>query len=360
MTWVILAFFSHLVFIPGLYDGFSLPKRVYVIGLGCVAAVYLLRRPRPLPLFNSIYLYSLIVLSGIFVPTNWYFAERIALDFSGFLLFWIIATTKFREEQVRDLAVLFCTVLVVAYVFRLHLPANEGMFAGLGNFSYFTYLGIIAAPLWVIAVGSAGYTLVIGPAFALFLSLESRASTAAIIWSLIYYGLSYGNLLQAKTLAIATLVLPAAVFISVALFHPLQVDDVRVAIWQNGIAMSRDAGLLGFGRGQFEFNYPKYANARVRDPALPGNHHGHPHNEFLNQVIETGFLGAAAYFAIIGRIFLGMSGTAILQLALSASLVGVICYSSFWFPFLHPSMSITFWSLAGLLWSISKNEPRQS
>src|SRR3990167_66473 len=359
MTWVILAFFSHLVFIPGIYDGFSLPKRVYVIGLGCAAAVYLLRRAKPLPLFDSVYLYASIIMLGIFAPTNFYFAERIALDFSDFLIFWAVATTPFTKREIKLLSLGACFTLVVAYAFRVFLPSNEGMLAGLGDFSYFAYLAILAAPLSIIAAGSYGYVFVVGPAFTLFLSLESRASSAAIIWLLIYFGASYGNLARAKTLAIVTLLAPATIFVTVALFQPFQIDDVRVAIWKNSIPMSRDAGLLGFGRGQFEFNYPKYANAKVRDLSLPAMHHGHPHNEFVNQLIETGFLGTAAFFAIIARIFLNMSAATLMPLSIAASLVGVVLYSSFWFPFLHPSMSVTFWALAGVLWSVSKNDGRQ-
>ena len=71
----------------------------------------------------------------------------------------------------------------------------------------------------------------------------------------------------------------------------------RLAHWQAGADMARDSLLSGVGFGNYEPAYQDYALLNWPHPL------GHAHNYYLNILAETGVIGALAYLAIWGVVF---------------------------------------------------------
>lgn len=64
----------------------------------------------------------------------------------------------------------------------------------------------------------------------------------------------------------------------------------RVPIWQAGWAISKDYPVFGIGQGNLGDIYPKYKMARATEP-----NQGHLHDNFLQVLVENGWIGLAAY-----------------------------------------------------------------
>ncbi|MCY3778890.1 MAG: O-antigen ligase family protein [Chloroflexi bacterium] len=63
----------------------------------------------------------------------------------------------------------------------------------------------------------------------------------------------------------------------------------RLAHWQAAVNMATDAPFLGVGLGSYEVVYDSYRLIFWEKPL------GHAHNQYLNMLAETGFIGLAAY-----------------------------------------------------------------
>ena len=71
----------------------------------------------------------------------------------------------------------------------------------------------------------------------------------------------------------------------------------RARLWLTSLRMSADRLLLGGGAGCFRPLFPEYR--------LPGRYPStaHPHNDFLNQLVEIGVIGALVWIAIWVRVY---------------------------------------------------------
>ena len=371
MTWLILTFLSHLVFIPGLYDGFSLPKRVYAFGLGIAAIVYLISQHRKLPLFGLILSYLGFSLIPLFWLANLpLFIERFGLDVACFAVFWAVAISDLDKEKIKTVLAFASVVAALVLAAEHFLPVTHGT---MGNQKYTAFVAAQAAPLMLallpgIAPILAVWTLTI-------LSLPSRAAFSAAGISLFIFGVC--RRVRWIGLAFCLAMIVAMTFPAFVKGFNLDVD--RRAVWLNSASMLGSTRTLffGIGRGQFDVEYPAYAN-RIETDDGTGEYmvtlsdvnitkglgagfvgaasrtQSHPHNEFINSFIESGLFAGVVFWWVLLSLIDGIwfskdSAT----LAIICSLIVTVLFSTFWFPFTHPSMAITFWALAGLLWNHS-------
>lgn len=134
----------------------------------------------------------------------------------------------------------------------------------------------------------------------------------------------------------------------------------RVAIWKNTLAMIEDHPLLGVGKGNFKIVYPLYATKRVKDPRFGvDNYHREAHNDYLEILVETGFLGLFFFLwiplVLAWKVWRSLPGkgdpywtTLIIVLAISVfSLLGPAFFE---FPFSLTASTAFFWLFAGMLW----------
>jgi O-antigen ligase len=79
--------------------------------------------------------------------------------------------------------------------------------------------------------------------------------------------------------------------------------SIRLPIWTVALKMSRDHLINGVGPRGFRYAYPSYAEKG--DIFLQTNPHmgpNHPHEIFLEVLVETGIIGVIAYFIFLGLI----------------------------------------------------------
>lgn len=123
--------------------------------------------------------------------------------------------------------------------------------------------------------------------------------------------------------------------------------------------MVEDHPLLGVGKGNFKIVYPLYATKRVKDPAYGvDNYHREAHNDYLEILVETGFLGLFFFlwipFVLAWKVWRSLLGkrdpygtTLIIVLAISVfSLLGPAFFE---FPFSLTASTAFFWLFAGML-----------
>jgi O-antigen ligase len=68
----------------------------------------------------------------------------------------------------------------------------------------------------------------------------------------------------------------------------------RVAMWRAGWAIHKDHPLFGIGQGNMEKVYPSYRVPEALEPVV-----GHMHNNYLQVLVQNGWIGLSAYLAWI-------------------------------------------------------------
>ena len=113
-----------------------------------------------------------------------------------------------------------------------------------------------------------------------------------------------------------------------------------------------DHPILGAGPGMAQVHYPKYA-AKVGGKVRPGTRRSH--NLFLQLAAETGVLGLAAFFAVLGVVFVGLERARHRHFNRDREMWAVICglelaliISLTTSLFLHAAYIRYFWLLMGL------------
>lgn len=136
----------------------------------------------------------------------------------------------------------------------------------------------------------------------------------------------------------------------------------RFRFWRDCFQMVKDFPWLGTGLGTFQLIFPKYSTV----PIL--SHLNHAHNDWLELLVETGFLGfglialaLAWFFAVfVKRLRKSRPVIRILGLGILVSLVGFMTHSVAEFNFHIPASAYSFALILGLavrLGEISREEP---
>lgn len=138
-----------------------------------------------------------------------------------------------------------------------------------------------------------------------------------------------------------------------------QIAVGRRQVAQICLNMGSEAGIFGFGPGVFASLFP-YA-ARVYPPA-PGGVWQHAHEDYLQTLIEWGWLGAILWFILLwGGVavscFYGLAyhhqlrkRSKFLLLCVAISLAGCLFHALVDFPLQIPSLQLTVSILLGLAW----------
>jgi len=365
MIYAHLALLSHLVFIPGFYDGHAPAKLLFILGLSVYALLESAPRMpwRDLPLFWPIIAFLGISLLSLGNVINWHlYIERMSLHVSGFVLFWIVASVKPSAKQINRVALMAFIVVAIMWLSELLVPEEKGV---MGNLSFNSIATIQLA--WFIGFAVFHKTesywwagLLLAPLLMLSFQSDAAILTVVAVWGVavvcVYVWKDLNMLFAASP---AVLVIATMVLLITPTSNKLQ---QRVAGWKNTMVMS---GYLGIGSGQFEIRYPEYASAVVRDPeidilldyahdkateGLPTRMQisRHPHNEYLLLLAEYGLFGMVAYCFLLSLLLYSRQSHDYLSIGLGLSLIATLVLSVFWFPLTHPSMAASFWVMAGM------------
>ena len=256
-------------------------------------------------------------------------------------------------------------LFVLPVVFYLLLfssePAREWLYASLASLmtTYFVYTGTRAAwgGAWV-----AGMTLIC------CLLLAGRSAKNLALFSKRKQRFVLGITLFVVVMnTIPPYLLPGfgglPVFARLESMAELETDTSaqhRFAIWANSLAIFADHPLFGAGKGNFRFVYPVYARRVIEDPSFtPQSRAADAHNDYLQLLAETGFLGAAAFLFILAllarRFWQGLKRDFEPQLLVVAFALIAILAEAFWdFPFNLPVPTAFFWIYAGILWRLTR------
>lgn len=141
---------------------------------------------------------------------------------------------------------------------------------------------------------------------------------------------------------------------------------VRLAIWANTAALVADHPLLGVGKGNFQFLYPRYARRVVKDVAMsPETRVREAHNDYVQLAAETGLIGLGTFlWLLVGlarRFYSGFTAAAeagrlVIGGACAFGLLALLEEAFFDFPFQRAVPEALFWTLAGVLWRASGDD----
>lgn len=131
--------------------------------------------------------------------------------------------------------------------------------------------------------------------------------------------------------------------------------STRLALARDSWHMAREHPLLGFGLGTFASVYPKYAT-------FPTNlYFDHVHNDYLELLVETGWLGIACMVAFLVMVYRSalrrrrswtMSEGAAISIAAAIGISGILVHSVSDFNLHIPANAALFFALAGIARSL--------
>jgi len=134
---------------------------------------------------------------------------------------------------------------------------------------------------------------------------------------------------------------------------------IRLSKWQNSFEIIKDSPVYGVGIGSFDAVYPFYHKSKIDDQWFMSRFYlGGTHNDLIQFIIETGFLGfililmifVLNYFYLIKLLHLNDKNT-IFYLAALTGITGLIIDSFFNYPFHHPTYLFYTAFLLGIIYS---------
>lgn len=181
-----------------------------------------------------------------------------------------------------------------------------GAFVSVGNLSsHLTYAGVLL-PIFFLALGSAmtsrGRSRALWSIALVLMGLALVFSFTRSAWvgfgvGLVLFGLMMGTRPALLALGVLVAICGVAAAVEPALARRLVSildvqDSERWRLWQSALRIVADHPWTGAGLGSFKTLFPVYK--------VPGNYFStiHPHNDFLNHLVEAGVLGAAAWLGI--------------------------------------------------------------
>lgn len=374
MLFAYLAIASNLVFIPGLFDGHDLPKKVFVLALGLAALIRVIHLPKTKSPFIYCVMMAYLTFSifNLFFVVNYsLFLERLSLDIAFIALYMALSTTKFEEKDIGLFHALLVLVAVAACLSQSYWPEEKGV---MGNYGFTAGLAALGA-LSALSLSSSFWFAILEIVVAAFLILsvfQSRAALGVLILVMILRMIIFETKRNlSHIIALGTLI--------ILFFSPLIISQFdrpfnrplnRALQWRNVLAMIAD-NPLGIGAGQFQIQYPKYANARARDPEMleiietvvPPNisyrgQHEAAHNDLLEIMAERGVVGFVLFGLLLFLILSSPKSLTGAQLGLYIELLFLLGWGIFWFPLAHPTFGATFSTIAGLLRSVNEDRAR--
>jgi putative inorganic carbon (hco3(-)) transporter len=130
----------------------------------------------------------------------------------------------------------------------------------------------------------------------------------------------------------------------------------RLYVWKVVGAHVREIPLAGYGPGAFALRFAEWETNYLQ--ANPGNAdrsfaglQDHAHNDYLEFLVDYGFIGLSAFFVVIGLSPLFRRGLrSLLETGSSASIIALLAVAMVDFPLHRPLELYLFWTQLALLW----------
>ncbi|OQX71727.1 hypothetical protein B6D52_00425 [Candidatus Parcubacteria bacterium 4484_255] len=144
-----------------------------------------------------------------------------------------------------------------------------------------------------------------------------------------------------------------------------EAGQYRLMHWQASLELIKQKPILGYGIATQRFNFPKYYQPEFAVYEKPNIYLDYAHNDILDVLLSTGFLGLISYLLLVGYVFIigwkyflkksEKSDSQIIVLALMAGLFGYLV--SILFSFHVMSTLLYFWLFCVLILFLSRPFP---
>jgi O-antigen ligase len=280
----------------------------------------------------GVLLVTTTLVTGRFDPEKWHHDVGVwsthLVEIAPLLLFVLAGYDGASTTRKRVLAF---SALLVLLLLNARLTDNRIVWLAFG--ATFGVAAVTAALRWRSTFMTLPWRFV-APIAALFLLL----------------GLAFADVAQEK----AELYYPGSASISASLEN-----DPRIALWKAAVEKIREAPWLGygFGRGILRNVLP----AELHDRVLT-----HPHNTFVGQWLETGFVGLVLFLSMLGalawryaRCIRDRDGSLAMTGIVGISLIAGYLVKNLTDDFFYRSNAKLFWALNALLLAYSIVRQRQ-
>jgi len=378
---VMTALFPFILW-PGIERPFSTPKIVLLGGFVVIAGILAMSTghyrlpflPRGFRLSMIAWPSALIVsaLLGAFVSQE-------ALWLSLFSLGWFLLVMLVRPRPVHVAmavaaagtitAAIACLQYLALDPFRLvgwttpvYGSPRMRVFATLGNPNFVAavlvagiplsiYLGKLLKPRFLYYAAAALQSGAI-------LATGSRAAMAALIAALIWLG-ALGQWTRWRLVAAALVVI--AVLPLMPSRSLMNTFEGRFYIWRVAVPHLFERPLFGFGPGAFEPKFIEWETAHWRDGKGTADQRkftglqAHAHNDFLEIIVDSGFVAVLSLWFLLGSFFtfaflMARKASDGLVIGASAGVVALVTVAMFDFPFHRPTELFLFWTLMTIVY----------
>lgn len=370
----VLAF--PLVFYPGIFDLFSLPKTLFLSFLTIFLIIGLLyssinrRIALPQVGYLGLMLFAFL-LSYKNVVNPWQYYFQVSLDLMGMFLFWYVCNKIKREEIPKVLAffVTVCVLLSLSAVVTYLVPGWNTVKGGrgglMGNTSFTGAIIGMALPAALYLIGyerTKNPFLFLGASLIFMLHiilLDSRTTLIGVwIMAVIWAMLAVSRRLK-RSMIESAFVIGVFVFCTFLLFQPYVSASMRLEgrfrFWQQAGQMVLDYPVFGVGRGNFSMVFPVYGIIDFQPHLFLRD----LHNDFYQLLIEAGPLALLGFALFLLSLVKRVERVALqdsLSLSLFLSITAMVVHMLFNFPLEIAELAMPFWLFCGFLWVGTKKE----
>ncbi|UCC94689.1 MAG: O-antigen ligase family protein [Candidatus Omnitrophota bacterium] len=303
--------------------------------------------------------------------------KELVMFLSSFFVFLIVIN---RIEKRQEFERLFLTLIIWGVLLSLYGVVKKYFilekevvtpFSTFGNKNHFAGYMTMITPLalgYALACKDRTKKVLFGfiAAFmcaSIFLSL-SRGGSIGLIFSLgvMVFLLARERVIKGKFWIVGVSLLVAVVLILIAGPEPIKKRFLlfwhglagRLALAADARKIVRDFPLFGVGWGAFRYIFPSYQTITT----YPFFYY-YLHNDHLQLIVETGFIGGFFYFAflfvLLKEIFTKLferkdSFVRSMVLGGMCGLLGIMVQGFFDFSFHIPGISLSFWLILGLIY----------
>jgi len=138
--------------------------------------------------------------------------------------------------------------------------------------------------------------------------------------------------------------------------------EIRKILWRSSAKLVADKPILGFGKGNWSIAVGKYATPHLPDRINENRSYSHLHNDFLQQLVETGIIGLLLFLIpILALFYTGYKsafagGPKFEVIIITIGLTAFMLFSFFDFPFQNAEHRFLFYFQLLLLYQFLAEE----
>ncbi|MCM8772722.1 MAG: tetratricopeptide repeat protein [Candidatus Omnitrophica bacterium] len=376
---------TPLIIFPPIFNAFDLPKFIWIFFTTSIFILYFLISKKQYQIKRKHFFGPLVIflIWGLFTgikALNIFETLKTILVLFLFLNFYFFSSEIFEKEDIKNLLqfLIFTTIFVSIYgvlqvsgIDFINWEIKRSPLSTLGRRNFAgEYLVMIIPYVYFFIANSKNirekiFYLFLFILFLLHLILTfTRASYLGFFVStiLFFYPVKFKfSLKKIIPLFVFFILIPNLFSYNISGFEKGTIKS-RIFIWKNTLRIIKKNPIIGVGLGNFKTNFLFYAEDRPKQIALIKEVLEDVHNDFLEILVETGFIGFFIFLFLLFQIFkitfllIKNSKEKTLIYGILCSTVAFLTNSLASFPFKKPSTLLLFYLNLSFLNIISKKE----